>query len=185
MNLETRADFARRLGWNRSSVTRAVQDGRVVLSGDLVDIDASLAKIEALAHPAAHHQAHARQLEEDRQRKQASQGDAPEAQDESMEALNKRLKRAEADKREHEADIARMERERIAGRLVEKDDVDFVLNDFGATLRSLMENFADRYAPVIHPLQTLEDVHAALAEAAEAVLAEVSESMRRRAEDNQ
>ena len=44
MNLETRADFARRLGWNRSSVTRAVQDGRVVLSGDLVDIDASLAR---------------------------------------------------------------------------------------------------------------------------------------------
>jgi hypothetical protein len=185
MNLETRADFARRLGWNRSSVTRAVQDGRVVLSGDLVDIDASLAKIEALAHTAAHHQAHARQLEEDRQRKQADSETptlpaAPAA--EGMESLNLRLKKAEADKREHEAEIARMDREQKAGNLIARDVVDYVLTDYAATLRSLIETRADRLAPVIHPLQTLDEVHAALAEADESVLHEMTDAIRRKAE---
>jgi len=187
MTLVTQAEFARQMGWNRSSVTRAAKAGRVVLVDGMVDVEASMAKIDALASPLAHHQAHARQLEEERQRRQAEEagrhgGQAENRPTDTIEALNLRLKRAEADKREHEADIARMEREKIAGNLIPKEDVDFVLNDFGASLRSLMENFADRYAPVIHPLQTLDEVHAALAEASEGVLAEISESMRKHAE---
>src|SRR5574340_321775 len=146
MTLETRAEFARRMGWNRSSVTRGVQDGRVVLEGDLVSVEASLAKIEALAHPAAHHRAHAQQLEEERQAK-AGGDDKPAP--EGIEELNLRLKRAEADKREHEAEMARMERETMAGNLIAREDVEFALDDFGATLRSLMENLADRLAPVV------------------------------------
>ena len=39
MTLETRADFARRLGVNRSTITRWVDTGRVVLSGALIDVD--------------------------------------------------------------------------------------------------------------------------------------------------
>lgn len=69
MTTESRADFARRMGWNRSSVTRAVQDGRVVLIGGRVDVDASMEKINALASPSAHHRAHAQQLVEDRHAK--------------------------------------------------------------------------------------------------------------------
>lgn len=47
MTLETKAAFARRLNWNRSTVTRAAQAGRLVLSGALVDIEASLARLKA------------------------------------------------------------------------------------------------------------------------------------------
>ena len=47
MNLETKAEFARRLNWNRSSVTRAAQAGRLVMVGSLVDIEASLARLKA------------------------------------------------------------------------------------------------------------------------------------------
>ena len=50
----------------------------------------------------------------------------------------------------------------------------------GATLRSTMENFAGRMAPVVFPLTTLEDTHAALEEAAERVLEEISDAMKRR-----
>jgi phage terminase Nu1 subunit (DNA packaging protein) len=180
MTTETRAEFARRLGWNRSSVTRAVQDGRVVLIGDLVDVDASLAKIEALASPSAHHRAHALQLEEARETKQAPV-EVPAAVKDSIEGLNLRLKRAEADKREHEADMARMGRETMAGNLIAREDVEFALDDLGATLRSLMENLPDRLAPVVHPLQSIEETHAALAEAAQDVLQTVHDQLQQKA----
>lgn len=188
MTTETRADFARRMGWNRSSVTRAVQDGRVVLAGGLVDVEASLEKIEALAHPAAHHRAHARQLEESRRAKEKGKGGdennaASGKAREGVEAINLRLKIAEADKREHEADMARMERETMAGNLIAREDVEFALDDFGATLRSLMENLADRLAPVVHPLQTIEETHAALSEAAQDVLQTMHEKLARRANE--
>ncbi len=193
MTTETRADFARRMGWNRSSVTRAVQDGRVVLLDGLVDVDASLNKIEALASPSAHHRAHAQQLEEARHAKTPTASAVaatlrayaplgePVAAGETIEELNRRLKKAEADKREHEADMARMERETMAGNLIARESVEFALDDFGATLRSLMENFADRLAPVVHPLQSIEETHAALAEAATDVLRTMNESLHKRA----
>lgn len=197
MTLESRAAFARRMKWNRSSVTRAVKDGRVALEGGLVNVEESLRRIEALAHPAPHHQAHARQLEEQRIAKTsgegeraaspaAGQGDAPQGDSkpmEGVEALNLRLKRAEADKREHEAESARMDREERAGNLIKREDVEFALDDFGATLRSLMENFADRLAPVVHPLQSMEETHAALAEAANDVLQTMNESLLKRAQE--
>jgi hypothetical protein len=184
---ESRADFARRMGWNRSSVTRAVKDGRVVLDGDRVDVDASMLKINALASPSAHHRAHAQQLEEDRQRKASEQGaekpNDPEPPGESIEGLNRRLKKAEADKREHEADMARMERETMAGNLIAREDVEFALDDFGATLRSLMENLADRLAPLVHPLQSIEETHAALSEAAQDVLQTMHDRLAQRAQE--
>lgn len=47
MALETKAAFARRLDWNRSTVTRAAQAGRLVLVGNLVDVEPSLARLKA------------------------------------------------------------------------------------------------------------------------------------------
>lgn len=179
MTTESRAEFARRMGWNRSSVTRAAKDGRVVLAGEKVDVEASLRKIEALAHPAAHHQAHVRQLEEGRKAK-AEGVEKPAL--EGIEELNLRLKRAEADKREHEAEMARMERETMAGNLIAREDVEFALDDAGAILRSLMENFADRVTPIVHPLQTFEEKHAANAEFAQEVLQTMNESLLKRAQ---
>jgi len=197
MTTETRADFARRMGWNRSSVTRAVQDGRVVLSGGLVEVEASLEKIEALASPYAHHRAHSEQLKEQRHAKTPTAGAVAAAMralapievpsslpaGESIEELNRRLKKAEADKREHEADMARMEREQMAGNLIAREDVEFALDDFGATLRSLMENLADRLAPVVHPLQSIEETHAALSEAAQDVLQTMHDRLAQRSHE--
>ena len=175
MTLETKASFARRMDWNRSSVTRAATDGRVVMREGMVDVEASLQKIEALASPYAHHRAHALQLEEDRTAKSAPTPPAepPEdtkAKSENLDALNMRLKTAEANKREHEADIARMDCEFKAGNLLAREDVEFALDNYGATLRGLLENIADRMAPMIQPLQTLEEVHAALNSMAQEVL---------------
>jgi hypothetical protein len=169
----------------------------VVLSGGLVEVEASIEKIEALASPYAHHRAHSQQLEEARHAKTPTAGavaaamralapiEAPASlpAGESIEELNRRLKKAEADKREHEADMARMERETMAGNLIAREDVEFALDDFGATLRSLMENMADRLAPVVHPLQAIEETHAALSEAAQDVLQTMHDRLAQRANE--
>lgn len=47
MTLETKAAFARRLGVNKSTITRAAQAGRLVLQGKLVDVEASMQRWHA------------------------------------------------------------------------------------------------------------------------------------------
>jgi len=47
--LETKAAFARRLGVNKSTITRAEQAGRLVMQGGKVDVEASLARWHATA----------------------------------------------------------------------------------------------------------------------------------------
>lgn len=159
------------MGWNRSSVTRAIQGGRVVLTEDgQVDVEASLARIEVLAHPAPHHRAHALALEEGRKKRSDPPAASAPPKTESLEALNLRLKRAEADKREREAEMARLDLEAKAGDLIARADVEFALDEVGAILRGLMDNLASRLAPAVHPLQTLEETHAAIDEAARDVL---------------
>jgi len=183
MTTATQSEFAKRMGYAKSTVTKMKQEGRLVMTeAGLVDIEASVARIDALASPSAHHRAHALQLGEARDAKQ--NGTPEKAPAEGIEALNLRLKKAEADKREHEADIARMDREFKAGNLLAKDDVDFALADFGATLRGLMENMADRLAPTVAPLQSLEETHAALSEAAQDVLSAMYDAMHRRAQEH-
>src|SRR5574338_705107 len=49
VTIESRAAFARRLGVARSTVTRAAQDGRLVLVGEEIDVEASLARYKAMA----------------------------------------------------------------------------------------------------------------------------------------
>lgn len=47
MTLESKAAFARRIGVNKSTITRAAQAGRLVLDGEQVDVEASLARWHA------------------------------------------------------------------------------------------------------------------------------------------
>lgn len=183
MTAETQSDFARRLGVAKSYITKLKQEGRVVMTDDgKVDVEASLKKLGELASPSAHHRAHALQLEEARTTPKTPPPD-PAAR-ENLETLNLRLKKAEADKREHEADISRMDREQKAGTLLAKEDVDFALDHFGATLRGLLENYADRLAPVIQPLQTLEETHAALSDAAQYILQNMHDAMQHKAQES-
>jgi hypothetical protein len=49
---ETKADFARRMGWNKSTATRYAQQGKLVLTASgLVDVDASIARLKSMRDP--------------------------------------------------------------------------------------------------------------------------------------
>lgn len=190
MTTETRAAFARRMAGhmgravNRSTVKRWADAGRIVMAGDLVDVEASLAQLGGTQG--------GRQDVADRHAQEAAEkatapivggnGGQPAqpAGDLSMDKARRVRAVAEARIKAAEAEIREAERDEVVGRLIQKEVVDFVLNDYSATLRSLLETFADRIAPVIYPLQTLEETHVALDEAAESILVEMAETMKRR-----
>ena len=187
MTTETQADFARRMeshmgrAVNRSTVKRWADAGRIVMVGDKVDVEASLAQLGGTQGGRADVSDRHSQEATEKATTGRTAPDAPQpAADLSMEKARRVRAVAEARIKAAEAEIREMERDRTAGRLIDKEVVDFVLNDFGATLRSAMENFAGRIAPVVYPLTTLEETHAALEEAAESVLEAISDAMRRR-----
>lgn len=202
MTLETKSAFATRLGFDRSIFSRK-KDGIktlpdwLVLNGDLVEVEESIRRRDAMASSLPHHRAHVQQLEADRADKtkssQAPPSVAPETpvsivapsegraeKNKEIEELNLRLKRADANIREHDEEIKRMEREIKAGNLLPREDVEFALDNYGATLRVLLENIADRMAPIIQPLQTLEEVHAALNSMANEVLQTMHDQLQQR-----
>jgi phage terminase Nu1 subunit (DNA packaging protein) len=187
MTLEKQAAFAKRMTAHmgrevaRSTVSRWADAGRIVMDGKLVNVEASLAQLNGTQG--------ARQDVSDRHAQEAvekttapivgGQGVQPTA-DLSMDKARRVRAVAEARIKHAQAEITEAERDEVVGRLIQKEVVDFVLNDYSATLRSLLETFADRIAPVIYPLQTLEETHAALDEAAESILVEMAETMKRR-----
>lgn len=183
MTTETKTAFAARLGINKSHLSRNPPPPWLAMEGGLVNVEESLRRRELAASPQPHHRAHAGALAGARRNPSPETSKAGTAtQHHEIDSLNMRLKAAEVNKREQEAEKARMETEQMGGNLIAKENVDFALDDFGATLRSLMENFADRYAPVIHPLQSLDDVHRALDEAATDILQTVHDQLARHAQ---
>lgn len=196
MTTLTQAAFARLCKVNRSSVSRAVKRGRLVLTDGMVAVPAladpaasleeralSLWLTSASADP--HHQARLQQLQEAREKKaalqQTAEGVADPREDmhapQSMESINLRIKRADAVKRENEARKSEIERLAMEGEYLLKEAVDYALRDHTAVLRRELENLADRLAPVVHPLETAEEIHAAIGRAAEEVLKTLHHSM--------
>lgn len=187
MTTETQADFARRMeshmgrAVNRSTVKRWADAGRIVMDGDKVDVEASLAQLGGTQGGRQDvSDRHTNEADEKATAGRTAPDVAQPAADLSMEKARRVRAVADARKSAAEAEIREMERDRMAGKLIDKEVVDFVINDYGATLRSLMENLAGRIAPVVYPLTTLEETHAAIDEAAEAVLEAMSDAMRRR-----
>lgn len=187
MTTESQAAFARRMAGhmgravNRSTVKRWADAGRIVMDGDLVDVEASLAQLGGTQ--GGRQDVADRHAQEAAEKVTAGQHSPQAGQpggDLSMDKARRVRAVAEARIKAAEAEIREAERDEVVGRLIQKEVVDFVLNDYSATLRSLLETFADRIAPVIYPLQTLEETHAALDEAAESILVEMAETMKRR-----
>lgn len=177
MTTMNQVEFARHIGVAKSYVTALKKAGRLVMTDTgLVEVEASIALIAKTADPNRDDvaQRHAAQRE--------TPAAPPPAADSAHDKIGNSYQAARAVKEKYAALNAKLDYEKNSGDLIPKADVDFVLNDYGATLRGMMENLADRLAPVVYPLTTLEDTHAALEEAATAILAEISDAMHRRSE---
>lgn len=175
---ETQSAFARRINRTRSWVTQLKNDGRLVLTADgLVDIEASMARIEATEDPS---KAGVAARHEDAR---SCGGGDDEVEDATAVTGLGTFKEHQTRKMKADADMAEMERDRLAGKLVPTDAADFAMDDLVAAVRSRLENWPDRLAPELYPIATLEETRAYLVDAVETELNALSAQRRRRADE--
>jgi hypothetical protein len=176
MTLETQAAFARRIGRDKSYVTRLKQSGRLVMREGKVDVEESERLVGDTQSQLPRDAANRERLAVERLVDEpAPGGDLAEA--------GRRLKRAQADKAEHEAEMLKLERARLEGSLVELADVKNTATDIAAVMRAALENLADRYAPELTAATEVNQAHAILAEALELVLGELARKIDKLAQE--
>lgn len=177
----TLSEFAALLGRSPSYVTKLKQQGRLVLDGKRVKVAASrqlIEQTEAGSRPDVKDRHAGQRGEQVPLAPAAEGGELPDDAEppEGSRAYWERMDRKEV------AIMRNLSRRQMEGDLVDRADVDFVLNDYGATLRGLLERLADRLSPQVYPLKTLEETHAAISEASDDLQRELAETMKRRIE---
>lgn len=182
MTLESQAEFARRLGKDRSYVTRLKQAGRLVMVGSAVDVDASLKAIEQSANPAAAPVAERwGQYRADRDQQPTATVPAPAQQGGTAEArpdIGGTYQAARAMRERYNAMQAKLEYERAVGKLIEVAAVRAAATDIGATTRAEVEQLPDRLAPELAAETDEQRIHALLSEACEDALRRIAQRSR-------
>ena len=196
----TQAEFAAAQGWHRSTVTRLKQAGRLVMQGRLVEIAASLARIEETGgmrfdvaeRHAANRAQPGTQLAQPEAEKTAQaplagagegtgSGDGAIAAPASGSGTGERRSDAQARKEAALADLAEMDVQQKRGNLIPKDDVDAALRSFATSVRARLDVLPDQLAPLLAPVADLDEIHALLAEHCRSILAAVADDMGRAA----
>lgn len=203
MSAVTQAEFARLMGVNRSTVHRWLENGRMQAQPNgLIDPEAARRQLDATESPLPHHQARKAQFIEAREGDDTSNaekrefnpstglatphatgGNNPETRTQA-ENIGTALKLETYKLQKAKAELANMEVDKQAGLLVERAEVDYVLADFGNTLRGLLEGLPDRLAPAISRHRgDVNAIHAELESSAADLLREISEQMKRKMEE--
>jgi len=195
-NTLTQSEFARQAGVSRQAVHQALASGRLASeSGRVILSETGTAKDlwELTASPAAAHQTRKAQFDEAKQTASttppeknsptasgASAIPTPEALP-TLEKLAAALKVETYKLQKAKAELANIEVDKAAGALVERAEVDFVLADLGAQVRTQLEGLPDRLAGQLaaHRGDTAA-IHRDIEEAAHAILVELTEGMKRK-----
>lgn len=147
----TQAEFARLLGVAKSYVTKLKEQGRLVMDagGKLVDIEASKARIAATADPGKADISAQWQAPQPPKAPEGDEDGTPSYQD------------ARAEKERFAAKMAKLEYERAIGKLVDKAEVQAVVEDVITQFRQGLENLPYRLAPELVG-QDLDGIRSAL-----------------------
>lgn len=159
---ESQADFAKRLGKHRAYVTRLKQEGRLVMEGGKVVVEPTLAKLKATESPLPHHEAI---------RERHAEGGGVTAPID-LASVGLAHKMAVARRAAADAEMAEMERDKLAGTLVEAAQVAAGALEAGAGLRELMDSLPDRLSGELSAIDDPVVIAAHLTEAFEHVQAE-------------
>lgn len=183
MTTVTRAEFARRMGVNKSTVTRWAEKGQIVLAGKGVDADASWQRLQDTggARPdVADRHAAERGSKVGSGDTAPAQPSAPAAQ-QAEDRVGNSYQAARAVKEKYAALGAKLDYERAVGNLIPKEDVDLALRSFAASVRAKLDVVADQIAPLVAPVSDLDEVHALVSEHMRGILAAVADDMSRAA----
>jgi hypothetical protein len=185
MTTETQADFARRIGVSRAYVTQLKREDRLVMTADgLVEVDASLARIKATEDPSKARKASQPHPAE----KNAPQAASVPARGEmdgmtGLEKVGGAFKLWQARKMKADAEMAEMEKAKMARELVPRDAAEFAMDDLAAGVRSRLENLPARWAPVLAPMADLNQIQATLTELVENELRAMANQQAKRAKE--
>lgn len=169
MTALTQSAYARLLGVSRSYITKIKAEGRIVMTADdLVDVEASNAKIAATRDPnrddvAARH-AEARQPAEPAP---AAKPPAPET-----DKVGNTYQAARAVKEKYAAMTAKLDYERAAGLMIERAAVEAAVEDVMTTVRQALEQQPHRVAPMLVG-RNLDAIRSTLKQANHSVLTEM------------
>ncbi len=172
MSTESKSAFARRLGVSPSYVTQLAQDGRLVLEGKKVVVEASLARIEATKAPEwdAVRQRHAKTRDARREavapavplpasgdgsggNGDGAATDEPAAVDPKADTTAEAYRRFRAVREHYQARQAKMRVAMKQGRLAPMAEVRRAGEHGGAGVRGMLENLADQIAPRCAPVR--------------------------------
>lgn len=186
MTAVSQKEFAVLLGVNKGTVSRWKQAGRLVMSGGLVEVEASRQRLAETS--GGRDDVSARHA----QNRGAAIPAAGEAGKNAPEAAkvgagktaappvrNEVRADAQARKESAAADLLEIELAQKRGTLIPKEDVDASLKALGASVRARLDVLADQLAPVVAPVADLDETHAILAEHFRAVLAGISDDLAR------
>lgn len=178
-NLLNATEFAARQAWSPSYVTKLKKAGRLVLEGNKIRVKESLELIDQTSGN-----------RDDVARRHSSErdgGDLPSSQADKDSFKDAQRTKAMAESRRVVAlaDKEEMERDRLAGRLLDREDVDAAMKFIGATVRSLHDVFPDQTAPLVAPVASIEECHAILSEQCRNVLVSLGEAIEKQRTDLQ
>ena len=158
-NLITPAEYARQRGCSRQNVSQKIKTGGITLIDG--KIDPELANKEWIAST--------KQLRPEPEKSQAHEA-VTKAATASYNYQDSRAKRES-----HEADLAELKLRKMAGELVEIEDVQFAMTDFGASVRSLIEQLPARLSPMLAAETDLQAIKALLTTECNALIKEMRE----------
>jgi phage terminase Nu1 subunit (DNA packaging protein) len=181
MILETRRDFAKRIGVTPQHITRLVRDQRVIIDkeSNRVNVEASIDKLQQTRKlDGAATAQHLRWAD----RGVASLG-GNEAADEltTMEIAAKqaslRKLQAQAELTELQRDKEQIARDRERGLSVYKADIDRDLRNVASVIIGALDILPDRLAPVVAPISDQHEVRVLIEEAKQDVLQTINQNL--------
>jgi hypothetical protein len=184
MTRETKSSFARRLGVSPSYVTKLVQEGRLVVAEGQIEVEASLARMNATKDPNRDDVRQRFAKQRDEKRKEAATPISPVAAGVNKDAGEKTASRGQKTEAEGMSDgklnvvegFGEMERRAKAaileykrrgeetelafkqGKLIKIIEIVGCAESDGALLRSMLENLPDQAAPRLAPIRDLSGV---------------------------
>jgi pyruvate/2-oxoglutarate dehydrogenase complex dihydrolipoamide acyltransferase (E2) component len=174
--LMTKSQFAKHINVKPGYVTQLQTAGRLVMEGNKVNVEASVARIEATRDPskagvAARH-------EKARAEKQQAETTPPDDRDEPEDetASGSDYQTAKALNEKYKALMAKTAYEREIKQLLPVDDVRQAVMDGDVLIRSRLESLPDMLAPQLAAETDEQRVRAILIEQIEQLMAELSSS---------
>jgi len=168
MTAVTQAEFARMQNRHRSYVTQLKKADRLVMVGELVDVEASRARIFDTSDP--NREDVKERCEEERTGQKVTVND---------EFASKTERELKSERMKYDALSAKMEYERAIGKLIEKADASAAIEDVTSVIRQALENLPHRTAPELVG-KDLDGIRATLKQEVHAALADMEREFTKR-----